>query len=238
MVVFASIPQKQFPHTDEYNPVEACYHVTSKHFEATVRLSTNQLTLPCRVLHNIIAHIIVPKKGQLDEVNHYDVFLLDSILRRRKIDFSYIMLHHMSCVLSGSRPKALPYGMILTKKFQHFDISFRDSVAILPKATDTINVLTLKWMKIFKENGQWVAKSKGFDDELRPSTLPFEGEDMDADEDVLPPSPASSTFTSTVVLHLWIHLGPFQSTKWTDRLAFIYRRWPTTCGESPTKYGS
>ncbi|KAL2543359.1 Uncharacterized protein Adt_04337 [Abeliophyllum distichum] len=99
------------------------------------------------------------------------------------------MLQHMSCVISGTRPKALPYGMILTKIFQHFDISFHDSVAILPKATDTINVLTLKWMKFFKENRQWVAKSKGFDDESGPSTLPFEGEDIHDDEDAPPPSP-------------------------------------------------
>ncbi|KAL2486804.1 berberine bridge enzyme-like 13 [Abeliophyllum distichum] len=38
-------------------------------------------------------------------------------------------------------------------------------------------------MKIFKEDRQWVAKSKGFDDESGPSTLPFEGEEMDVDED-------------------------------------------------------
>ncbi|KAL2505794.1 Uncharacterized protein Adt_21415 [Abeliophyllum distichum] len=99
------------------------------------------------------------------------------------------MMQHMSCVLSGTRPKALPYGMILTKIFQHFEVSFRDSVALVPKATDTINVLTLKRMKIFKENGQWVANSKGFNDESGPSTLPFEGEDMDADEDAPPSSP-------------------------------------------------
>ncbi|KAL2454820.1 Uncharacterized protein Adt_47678 [Abeliophyllum distichum] len=181
---------KTIPYTDEYDPITACCHVTGKNFEAAVRLSSNQLTLPCRVLHNIIAHIIVPRKGHLDEVNHYDVFLLDSILRGRKLDFPYIMMQHMSCVLSGTRPKALPYGMILTKIFQHFEVSFRDSVALVPKATDTINILTLKRMKIFKENGQWVAKSKGFDDESGPSTLPFEGEDMDADEDAPPPSPA------------------------------------------------
>ncbi|KAL2492200.1 Uncharacterized protein Adt_27828 [Abeliophyllum distichum] len=79
--------------------------------------------------------------------------------------------------------------MILTKNFQHFEISFHDSVAVLPKATDTINVHTLKRMKIFKENGQWVAKSKGFDDESRPSTLPFEGEDLHDEEDAPPPFP-------------------------------------------------
>ncbi|KAL2519558.1 Uncharacterized protein Adt_15805 [Abeliophyllum distichum] len=180
---------KTIPHTDEYNSVEACCHVTGKYFEAAVRLSTNQLTFPCRVLHNIIAHIIVPRKGHLDEVNYYDIFFLDSILHGCKIDFSYIMLQHMSCVLSGTMPKALPYGMILTKKFQHFDVSFHDSVAILPKATDTINVLTLKRMKIFKENGQWMTKSKEFDDESGPSILPFEDEDIHDDEDVPPLSP-------------------------------------------------
>ncbi|KAL2492210.1 Uncharacterized protein Adt_27838 [Abeliophyllum distichum] len=102
------------------------------------------------------------------------------------------MIQHMTSVLSGTRLKALPYGMILTKKFQHFEISFRDLVAVLPKATDTINVHTLKRMKIFKENEQWVAKSKVFDDESRPSTLPFEGEDLHDDEDAslsFPPRP-------------------------------------------------
>ncbi|KAL2497228.1 Uncharacterized protein Adt_22778 [Abeliophyllum distichum] len=108
---------KTIPHTDDYDPVDACCHVTGKHFEFAVHLRSNQLTLPCRVLHNIIAHIIVPRKGHLDEVNHYDIFLLDSILRGRKLDFSFIMMQHMSCVLSGTRPKALPYGMILTKNF-------------------------------------------------------------------------------------------------------------------------
>ncbi|KAL2518360.1 Uncharacterized protein Adt_14607 [Abeliophyllum distichum] len=43
-------------------------------------------------------------------------------------------------------------------------------------------------MKIIKKDGQWVAQSKGFDDEAGPSTLPFEdGEDMG--EDAPPPSP-------------------------------------------------
>ncbi|KAL2474610.1 Uncharacterized protein Adt_35346 [Abeliophyllum distichum] len=181
---------KTIPHVDEeYDPVAACCRVTGKHFDAPTRLSTNQLTLTCRVLHNIIAHIIVPRKGHHDEVNHYDVFLLDSILLGRKLDFPYIMIQHMNSVLSGSRPKALPYGMILTKVFDHFGVSVLNTTALIPKATDTINILTLKRMKIFKENGQWVAKSKGFDDESGPSTLPFEGEDMDADEDAPPPSP-------------------------------------------------
>ncbi|KAL2543355.1 Uncharacterized protein Adt_04333 [Abeliophyllum distichum] len=101
------------------------------------------------------------------------------------------MIQHMSCVLSRTRAKALSYGMILTKIFQHFEVLVRDLVALLPKETDTINTLTLKRMKIFKEDGQWVAKIKGFDDESGPSTLPFKGEEIDVDEDVPPPRPRS-----------------------------------------------
>ncbi|KAL2517815.1 Uncharacterized protein Adt_14062 [Abeliophyllum distichum] len=39
-------------------------------------------------------------------------------------------------------------------------------------------------MKIVKENGQWVAKTKGFDAESRPSTLPFERCEVIDEDDV------------------------------------------------------
>ncbi|KAL2531471.1 Uncharacterized protein Adt_04822 [Abeliophyllum distichum] len=157
---------KTILHTEEYNPVKTCRRVTEKHFETPAHLSKNQLTLTCGVLHNIISHIIVPRKGHHDEVNHYNVFLLNSILLGQKLDFPYIMLQHMNSVLSGTRPKALPYRTILTKVFEHFGVSVHDS------------------------DGQWVAKSKGFDDESGPSTLLFEGgEEMDEDEDEPPQRP-------------------------------------------------
>ncbi|KAL2492002.1 Uncharacterized protein Adt_27630 [Abeliophyllum distichum] len=181
-----------------YNPVEACSRVTEKHFEAPTRRSTNQLTLSCRILHNIISHIIVPRKGHLDEVNHYDLFLLDSILVGEKLDFSYIMLNHMNTVHRGHRPMALPYGMIVTKIFQHFKVSFGDEIVLNPKPTDTINILTLKCMRIFKEDGEWMAKTKEFDDESGPSTLPFEGgKEIDADKDAPPPRPRSQRPSSS-----------------------------------------
>ncbi|KAL2466502.1 Uncharacterized protein Adt_42353 [Abeliophyllum distichum] len=205
---------KTIPHLEGYNFIEACCRVIGKHFESPAQLSTNQLTLSCRVLHNIISHIIVPRNGHIDEVNHYDLFLLDSILVERKLDFSYIMLNHMNTVHRGHRPMALPYGVILTKIFQHFEVYFHDEVVLNPKPTNTINILTLKCMRIFKEDGQWVAKTKRFDEESGPSTLSFEGgEEMDADEDAPPPRPrshrpSSSTFTEDDFNRLngWIDL--------------------------------
>ncbi|KAL2527221.1 Uncharacterized protein Adt_12275 [Abeliophyllum distichum] len=106
------------------------------------------------------------------------------------------MIQHMSCVLSGIRAKALSYGMILTKMFQHFEVPVRDSASLLPKAIDAINTLTLKQMKIFKEDGQWMENTKGFNDESGPSTLPFEGEEIDVDEDEPPPRPRSQNPSS------------------------------------------
>ncbi|KAL2526078.1 Uncharacterized protein Adt_11132 [Abeliophyllum distichum] len=199
---------KTIPDTEEYNPIKACCHITDKHFEAAVRLSTNQLTLPCRVLHNIIAHIIVPRKGHLDEVNHYDVFLLDSILRGRKLDFSYIMIQLMTSILSGTRPEALPYGMILTKIFQHFEISFRNSIAVLPKATDSINVLTLKRMKIFKKTDNGWQSQKGLT-MSRDHPRYLSRVKIYMMTKMLLLRPTSTTITSAVVLHLRLERGPF-----------------------------
>ncbi|KAL2471027.1 Uncharacterized protein Adt_39163 [Abeliophyllum distichum] len=153
-----------------------------------------------------------------DEVNHYDVFLLDSILRGCKLNFSYIMFQHMNCILSGTRAKALPYGMILTKNFQHFKVLVRDSVTLLPKATNTINTLTLKRIKIFKQDGQWVAKSKGFDDESGPSTLPFEGKEMDVDEDEPLPRPCSQRSSSSAFEFTEDHFNLLNG--WIDLLTF------------------
>ncbi|KAL2542854.1 hypothetical protein Adt_03832 [Abeliophyllum distichum] len=74
--------------------------------------------------------------------------------------------------------------------FSSGTVSFHDSVTLPPKATDTINTTTLKCMKIIEKDEQWVAQSKGFDDELGPSTLSFEGgEEMDEAEDEDEPLP-------------------------------------------------
>ncbi|KAL2471379.1 Uncharacterized protein Adt_39515 [Abeliophyllum distichum] len=150
-------------------------------------------------------------KGHVDEVNHFDVFLLDSILVGQKLDFPYIMLHHMNTVHHGHRPTALPYGMILTEIFQHFKVSFCDEVVLSPKPTDTINIRTLRRMKIVKEDGQWVEKSKGFDDESGSSTLPFEGgEEIDEDEDDPLLRPRSHRLSSSTLIPQRHYEVPFE----------------------------
>lgn len=59
--------------------------------ESTLKLSPRLVQINSfyivKVLQNIIAHIIFPRKGHRDEVNNFDIFLLDSFSVVRKLDF-------------------------------------------------------------------------------------------------------------------------------------------------------
>ncbi|KAL2479799.1 Uncharacterized protein Adt_32765 [Abeliophyllum distichum] len=105
----------------------------------------------------------------------------------RKINFSFIVLNHVNNAHSIRKITGLPYETLLTKIFQHLEVPISDEFSISQKPTDTINLSTLKKMKIVKEQGQWVAKTKEFDTESGISTLPFEGnevmEDIGQDEE-------------------------------------------------------
>lgn len=57
-------------------------------------------------------------KDHRDEVNKFDIFILDSFLVVRKLDIPTIELGHMKLVHSTIHIKALPYVMLLTKIFK------------------------------------------------------------------------------------------------------------------------
>lgn len=170
--------------------------MTGKDFKNITKISANQLTLPCKVLQNIISHIILPRKGHRDVVTYFELFILDSFLVGRELDFPTIALGLMKLIHTSRYTKALPYGMLLTKNFKHFNVSLDGEGIVKPCPIYTINIQTFKHMKSYKTQGQWVAYTKGFDLASGPSTLPFEEEEEVADEDVPLPSHPSSILTS------------------------------------------
>ncbi|KAL2471701.1 Uncharacterized protein Adt_39837 [Abeliophyllum distichum] len=136
---------------------------------------------------------------------------ISCLVRNKRIKITQEFIHSILHLEDGGirlyTTKTIPHleEYNLVKAFcrvteKHFKIlarliSFCDLVVLLSKATDTINTIILSCIKIVKEDGQWVAKSKGFDDESGPSTLPFEGgEEMDEEEDE-PPLFSTSGFT-------------------------------------------
>lgn len=81
------------------------------------------------------------------------------------------------------------------KIFKHFNVYLHGEEFVSLRPTDIKKIHTLKHMKIVKVDGQWMARTKGFDAELGPLTLPFDGDDEeDDDEDDVTPChiPSSS----------------------------------------------
>ncbi|XP_022873108.1 berberine bridge enzyme-like 13 [Olea europaea var. sylvestris] len=74
-----------------------------------------------------------------------------------------------------------------------------DEKILKPRPTDTINIQTLKRMKIYKIQGQWVANTKGFDLASGHLTLTFEEEKEDDDNPLPthPPHPLTSSGPSS-----------------------------------------
>lgn len=118
------------------------------------KLSANLLTLPCKFLQTIIVNIIFPRKGHRNEVSNFDLFIFDSFLVNRRLDFLTIALGLMKLVQSSRDIKTLLYGMLLTKIFKHFDVPLFDETCVKLYSTNNINMQTLKWMKTVKAYGQ------------------------------------------------------------------------------------
>lgn len=141
------------PSFSDYNPIIACHRVTEEIFEHPIKLRTSQLTLPCKVLYNIIAHVIFCRKGHLDEATHFNLFLLHSFLVWWKLDFPTAVFGHMEIVHCATRIKALLLGMLLTKIFKHFEFPLNGEIFVSLCITDIINTHTLKHIKLWKKMG-------------------------------------------------------------------------------------
>lgn len=68
---------KSPPTVEGYDPFETCRRVSGKDFKNIKKLCAHQLTLPCKFLKNIIAHVIFSLKGHLDKVNRFNLFIMD-----------------------------------------------------------------------------------------------------------------------------------------------------------------
>nr|CAN61574.1 hypothetical protein VITISV_023349 [Vitis vinifera] len=88
-----------------------------------------------------------------------EVFLIDSIMTRKRIDVGYVMMMHMmACCESSTR--VLPYGRFLTRVFKdaRVDLS-REQEFEAPSSYDTYDEQSLGRMKFEKgPDGSWIRK--------------------------------------------------------------------------------
>nr|CAN64997.1 hypothetical protein VITISV_028406 [Vitis vinifera] len=109
------------------------------------------------VLYHMICSILLPRRGDQDEVSYLEAFLIDSILTGRQIHIGYLMMMHIiSCCKSTTQ--VLPYDRFLTRMFKdaRVDLS-RETDFEVPTIYDTYDEQSLGWMKFEKaSDGSWI----------------------------------------------------------------------------------
>ncbi|KAF9682512.1 hypothetical protein SADUNF_Sadunf05G0116600 [Salix dunnii] len=120
------------------------------------KIKSQDLLLRPRLLHRIIAHNILPKKGHYDEVTFMELCLIDCMIQRRPINLPYIMIRNM-ILAYNQKQKALPYGQVFTTIFEHFDILLTGTDKKPYSDKTEIDTTTLTRMKyVLNENGEWI----------------------------------------------------------------------------------
>lgn len=90
----------------------------------------------------------------------------------------------MKILDSARNIRTLPDDILLKKFSNTLKTCWVGETFILFCPINTINIRTLKRMKIVEEHGQWVAHTKGFNPTSGPSTLPSKGHEDNDDNNV------------------------------------------------------
>ncbi|PON54346.1 hypothetical protein PanWU01x14_195750 [Parasponia andersonii] len=120
--------------------------------------TANHLNVHSRLLHYCITYNILPRTGHREIVYTLDIFLINSILMEKAINLGYILMTQMR-EAGSKKTGCLPYGMVLTRIFDHFEIPLHDeSVKEKPVSPyDRTVVECMHWF--FNEtNGTWTYK--------------------------------------------------------------------------------
>ncbi|KAI5675572.1 hypothetical protein M9H77_06522 [Catharanthus roseus] len=84
--------------------------------------NVNKLDAYGRLLHHMIANIIIPNVGHKSSITNMHSFVMLALHEHRRMNFGFMAIEHMLAAQSSST-KCLPYGCFITKIFQHFVIN-------------------------------------------------------------------------------------------------------------------
>ena len=95
--------------------------------------------------------MVTHRQGHTDEVTRLDIGLLDSLIHRRHVSLSYIILCHMLSTPKVSN-RSLPYGSIITRILKHFRVPIAEPVYL---ETRKLGREIISAIKFFKKRGKW-----------------------------------------------------------------------------------
>ena len=88
-------------------------------------MNTHDLKMKFPLFHRFIAYNVIPKKGHYNQVTTMDSFIIFRSTIGRLLNLNYLILRDMVDV-KRHKFKALPFGALLTKIFEHFRVSIRN----------------------------------------------------------------------------------------------------------------
>ncbi|KAK2383026.1 hypothetical protein QL285_070519 [Trifolium repens] len=111
-----------------------------------------------KLLHNMCLHAVFPRTGSMHKVTDNDAMVMYHMYNKIPLNLPYAILHHMiNTVESGAKKKTLPYGMILTKVFRRFNVSFKSE-----EPRNTSKVFSIKnVMKMLTDFGTSSSQDQG-----------------------------------------------------------------------------
>ncbi|KAK2429250.1 hypothetical protein QL285_027705 [Trifolium repens] len=148
-----------------------------------------------KLLHNMCLHAIFPRTGSKHKVTDNDTMVKHHVFNKIRLNLPYAILHYMiNVVESDAKKKTLPYGMILTKNFRKFNVSFkREEPRNTSKVFSTKNVDKMKMLSEFGASSSQDQGLKRKREEVEPvRNLEILAEavttQQDQSQDVFPPS--------------------------------------------------
>ncbi|KAK2435868.1 hypothetical protein QL285_020895 [Trifolium repens] len=120
--------------------------------------STSKLLPSYKLLHNMCLHAVFPRTGSMHRVTDNDAMVMYHMFNKIRLNLPYAILHHMiNVVESGAKKKTLLYGMILTKIFRRFNVSFKRE-----EPRNTSKVFSIKnVMKMLSDFGTSSSQDQG-----------------------------------------------------------------------------
>jgi hypothetical protein len=86
-------------------------HIGRQNLTSDVKIKSQDLMLRLRLLYRVITHNILPKKRPFDEVTFMDLCFIDCMIRRRPINFPYIIMKNL--IMENDKKKVVTLWSML-----------------------------------------------------------------------------------------------------------------------------
>ena len=183
-------------------------------------ISANDLGAESRLLLSVIGRILFPKTGRFEFISERDLAIMYHILNTISFDMGSMMINHISAS-TGNNRFSLPYGMVFTLIFRHYQIPISNQESTIKlRHTDYYSDSTLRRMGFSKTNGSWVKLEKSTKQSHAPTSdvpEPF----PEIPEHQSPPSPIPPTNLDDVPIAPHSPPAPPQTSISTEHLDIL-----------------